>query len=80
MATRVNTRFVVMLTAVLTVACAGVVGAFYFLVYHTGADLARMGDKQMAEGHYKESDPLKCEPFAALLVGPFLDAIAADPG
>ena len=33
-----------------------------------------------AEGHYKESDPLKCEPFAALLVGPFLDAIAADPG
>src|SRR6185503_9062891 len=33
-----------------------------------------------AEGHYKETDPLKCEPFAALLVGPFLDAIAADPG
>lgn len=30
--------------------------------------------------HYKESDVAKCEPFAALLVGPFLDAIAADPG
>ena len=32
-----------------------------------------------AGGHYKESDPARCEPFAALLVGPFLDAIAADP-
>ena len=31
-------------------------------------------------GHYKETDPARCEPFAALLVGPFLDAIAADPG
>ncbi|HZQ00312.1 MAG TPA: GAF domain-containing protein [Reyranella sp.] len=30
-------------------------------------------------GHYKESDVAKCEPFAYLLVGPFLDAIAADP-
>ena len=33
-----------------------------------------------AAGHYRESDPGRCEPFAALLVGPFLDAIAADPG
>ena len=32
-----------------------------------------------AAGHYKESDPAKIEPFAALLIGPFLDAIAADP-
>ena len=32
-----------------------------------------------AAGHYKESDVAKCEPFAALLVGPFLDAIEADP-
>ena len=30
-------------------------------------------------GHYKATDPKLCEPFAALLVGPFLDAIAADP-
>ena len=30
-------------------------------------------------GHYKDSDVAKCQPFAALLVGPFLDAIAADP-
>ena len=33
-----------------------------------------------AAGHYKESDIGKIEPFAALLIGPFLDAIAADPG
>jgi hypothetical protein len=33
-----------------------------------------------AAGHYKTSDPAKIEPFAALLIGPFLDAIAADPG
>lgn len=33
-----------------------------------------------AAGHYKDTDPRKCEAFAALLVGPFLDAIAADPG
>jgi len=32
-----------------------------------------------AAGHYKESDVAKCEPYAALLIGPFLDAIAADP-
>jgi hypothetical protein len=33
-----------------------------------------------AAGHYKESDIGKIEPFAALLIGPFIDAIAADPG
>src|SRR6266851_1884011 len=33
-----------------------------------------------AAGHYKESDPAKIEPLAALMIGPFLDAIAADPG
>ena len=33
-----------------------------------------------AAGHYEESDISRIEPFAALLVGPFLDAIAADPG
>jgi len=32
-----------------------------------------------AANHYKESDVAKCEPFAALMIGPFLDAIAADP-
>jgi hypothetical protein len=32
-----------------------------------------------AASHYKESDVAKVEPFAALLIGPFLDAIAADP-
>ena len=32
-----------------------------------------------AAGHYKESDAALIEPYAALLIGPFLDAIAADP-
>lgn len=32
-----------------------------------------------AANHYKESDPAAIEPYAALLIGPFLDAIAADP-
>ena len=32
------------------------------------------------KGHYAETDVAKVEPFAALLIGPFLDAIAADPG
>ena len=32
-----------------------------------------------AANHYKESDPREVEPFAALMIGPFLDAIAADP-
>jgi len=32
-----------------------------------------------AAGRYKETHPKLCEAFAALLVGPFLDAIAADP-
>ena len=29
--------------------------------------------------HYKEADAAPIEPYAALLIGPFLDAIAADP-
>ena len=33
-----------------------------------------------AAGHYEESDISRIEPFAALLVGPFLEAIAGDPG
>jgi hypothetical protein len=32
-----------------------------------------------AANHYKETDVAAVEPFAALLIGPFLDAIAADP-
>jgi hypothetical protein len=31
-------------------------------------------------GRYKEADAAATEPFAALLIGPFLDAIAADAG
>jgi len=30
-------------------------------------------------GHYRESHAAEIEPFAALLIGPFLEAIAGDP-
>jgi hypothetical protein len=33
-----------------------------------------------AAGHYKEADTAAIEPYTALLIGPFLDAISADPG
>ena len=33
-----------------------------------------------AAGHYKESHAAEIEPFTALLIGPFLEAIAGDPG
>ena len=32
-----------------------------------------------AANHYREEDVARIEPYAALLIGPFLDAIAADP-
>lgn len=32
-----------------------------------------------AANHYKEVDAAAIEPYAALLIGPSLDAIAADP-
>jgi len=71
MATRVNTKFVVVLTAVLLVACAGVVGAFWFLLHNTGADLARMGDRQMTQAKYKEAGDLYAK--AVNKDGPELD-------
>ena len=40
---------------------------------------ARHHEPARCQGHYKESDPDKIEAFAALMIGPFLDAIAADP-
>jgi hypothetical protein len=32
-----------------------------------------------AAGHYTEADAAAADPYASLLIGPFLDAIAADP-
>ena len=32
-----------------------------------------------AANHYKEADVAAIDPYASLLIGPFLDAIAADP-
>jgi hypothetical protein len=40
-----------------------------------------LGTKNLLDkaGHYKETDAALLESYAALLIGPFLDAIAADP-
>ena len=38
-----------------------------------------LGTMNLLAGAYKESDAARLEPYAALLIGPFLDAIAADP-
>ena len=48
-------------------------------VVYSGRVLGTMNLLDVA-GHYTEADPARIEPFAALLVGPFLEAIAADPG
>jgi hypothetical protein len=48
-------------------------------VVYRGRVLGTMNLLDVA-GHYKESDLAKIEPFAALMIGPFLEAIAADPG
>jgi hypothetical protein len=47
-------------------------------VVYAGRVLGTMNLLDIAS-HYKESDSVKIEPFAALMIGPFLDAIAADP-
>jgi Tfp pilus assembly protein PilF len=55
MATQVNTKFVVKLTAALVVGSAALIGAFVYLMKNTGADLARAGDKLVLAGQYKEA-------------------------
>ena len=47
-------------------------------VVYAGRVLGTMNLLDVA-GHYKESDPARLEPYAALMIGPFLDAIAQDP-
>lgn len=55
MAAKVNTKFVLMLTAAVVVAVGAVFGAMYFFLHNTGADLARMGDKKMAAKQYEDA-------------------------
>ena len=57
----------------------GCESAINVLVVYAGRVLGTMNLLDAA-GHYKESDAAAIEPFAALLIGPFLDAIGADPG
>lgn len=60
MASRVNTRFVLILAMVLALAGGGVVTLAYFmgLGRHTSEQLAALGDKQMAAGNYEEATKL----------------------
>lgn len=55
MASKVNTRFVVGLSAISLLVIGGLVLATITLLKNSGADLARMGDKKMAEQQYKEA-------------------------
>ncbi len=55
MASRVNTRFLIILTVSLVAAVAVVGGAAAFLLKNSAADLAALGDKKMAEGEYRQA-------------------------
>lgn len=55
MASKVNVKFVSMLAAGLIGAFALVAGATYYLVTNSATDLARMGDKAVAEGKYDDA-------------------------
>jgi tetratricopeptide (TPR) repeat protein len=53
MATKVNTRFVVILSAVLLLAAGGVLGLLYSVLYKSAAELAAAGDRLAAAGEYE---------------------------
>lgn len=55
MASKVNVKFVAMLAAGLVGAFLLVVGAAYFLLHNSPADLERMGDKAMAKQRYGDA-------------------------
>lgn len=50
MASKVNTKFVVMLSVAVVVVLGGLVAASVLLVFKSGADLAKAGDAAMAKG------------------------------
>ncbi len=56
MASKVNTKFVVILSAVLVVAVIGVVGLAAFAMSNKGLRSVRQGDKLMAEGNYEDAE------------------------
>ena len=55
MASKVNVRFVVILSVALLVAASGVAFFGYTVLANTGADHERRGDELMAEGNYSEA-------------------------
>jgi len=52
-ASKVNTRFVVILSVVLVVAAGAVLGLLYSVMYKSAPELAASGDKLMAAGEYE---------------------------
>lgn len=64
MASRVNTRFVIILSAVLVLVFGGVAGMAYFVLTRSGSELEKAGDKKMAERDYKAAMLLYGKAFA----------------
>lgn len=56
MASRVNVKFVVMLSLVLGLVFAGVAGVALMVLYKSGAENVRLGDEAMARGDYKAAE------------------------
>ena len=56
MASRVNVKFVVMLSVVLGLVFASVAGVAMMVLYKSGAENARLGDEAMERGDYKAAD------------------------
>jgi tetratricopeptide (TPR) repeat protein len=52
---KVNTRFVVTLSAVLSASVLGVAAVAYFILSNSGAELEAMGDRAMAEKDFKSA-------------------------
>lgn len=55
MASKVNTKFVVLLGTAVVVGLGLLLGAAYLLVYRSAEDLVQLGDRAMARGEYVEA-------------------------
>ena len=56
MASRVNIRFVIVLSAVLAMVFVGVAGAFFYVKLRSGDRYIRLGDAALARGDIKAAD------------------------
>jgi tetratricopeptide (TPR) repeat protein len=55
MASKVNTKFVIGLSAGLLIVCAGVAGSAFFFLRNSASDLMSIGDKKLATGNMQEA-------------------------